>query len=218
MKPLALAAAITALSLPALADQTLEGADAGLYKLEKTHAFLTWTVSHNGLSGYTVNFTDFDMDLDFNPENPVDSTISVSINPTAIQTNYPDPEKKVEWEDELVNDNRFLNADEFPQITFVSTGVEQTGEFEGKVTGDLTFLGVTQPVTMDVTYNGVGNAPWFGRRDLLGFDASTVLKRSDFGQNSLSNVISDEVVIEFSGEFLQVDGSRDPSETRGPNR
>ena len=42
-----------------------------------------------------------------------------------------------------------------------------------------------------------------GQRDVIGFTASTTLNRSDFGQTSLSGVISDEVTIEFSGEFLQ---------------
>lgn len=200
-------AALVALALPAIAEPTLEGADPGPYELEKSHAFLTWTVRHNGLSGYTVNFTDFDAELEFNPEDPESSSISVSINPVALETNYPNPNKKADWEDELANDARFLNAGAFPEITFTSTSAELTGEFEGTVTGDLTFLGVTKPVTLDVSYNGVANVAWFGDRDLLGFDASTVIKRSDFGQTSLASVISDEVVIEFSGEFIQVQSS-----------
>lgn len=53
----------------------------------------------------------------------------------------------------------WLNADAYPEITFVSTSVEKTGELSGKVTGDLALLGVTKPVTLDVTYNGVSNPP-----------------------------------------------------------
>ena len=203
MRHLALAASLLAITLPAQANPTLEGVASDLYELEKTHAFLTWTVKHNGISGYTVNFTDFDADLVFDAETPTNSQLSVSINPLGLNTNYPDPEKKVEWEAELSNDARFLNAGEFPTIEFVSTAVEQTGEFEGTVTGDLTFLGVTAPVTLDVSYGGVANPPWFGQRDVIGFTASTTLKRSDFGQTSMAGVISDEVEIEFSGEFLQ---------------
>ncbi len=218
MRSTLLAAAVLALTLPASAEQTLDGADAGAYELEKTHAFLNWTVRHNGLSGYTVSFTDFEASLDFDPVDPTLSSLLVTINPAALQTNHPDPEKKANWEDEIANDDKFLNADEFPLIEFRSTSAQLTAEFEGTVTGDLTFLGVTKPVTLDVTYNGVTNVPWFGRRDLIGFDATTRLKRSDFGQTSLANLVSDEVVVEFSGEFLQVDGRRDPSETRGPNR
>ncbi|MEO1554549.1 MAG: YceI family protein, partial [Pseudomonadota bacterium] len=202
---LAIAAGFLAVTLPANAAPTLEGVATGLYELEKTHAFLTWTVRHNGISGYTVNFTDFDADLAFDAETPTNSQLSVSINPLALNTNYPDAAKKVEWEDELSNDPRFLNAGEFPAIEFVSTAVEQTGEFEGTVTGDLTFLGVTKPVTLDVSYGGLANPPWFGQRDVIGFTATTSFNRSEFGQTSMAGAISDEVVVEFSGEFLQAE-------------
>ena len=206
MRNLLFAASALALVLPAAADQTLEGAAPGLYELEKNHAFLTWTVGHGGgLSGYTVNFTDFDAAIDFDPENPEASSIEVSINPMALQTNYPDPVEKVEWETKLSTGDQFFNANEFPEITFVSTSATLTGEFEGEVTGDLTFLGQTKPVTLEVTYNGTGNAPWFGQRDLIGFDATATIIRSEFGMTSMIPNISDEVIIEFSGEFLQAE-------------
>ena len=179
MRKLAIAASLLALTLPAQANPTLDGVASGLYELEKNPAFLTWRVGPNG--------------------------ISVMVKPTALNTNYPDPAKKVEWENELSNDPKFFNAGAFPAITFVSTGIEQTGEFEGEVTGDVTFLGVTKPVTLDVSYGGVANPPWFGQRDVIGFTASTTLNRSDFGMTHLEGIISDEVVIEFSGEFLQAE-------------
>lgn len=205
MRNLAIAAGLLAATLPAHANPTLEGVASGLYELEKTHAFLTWTVKHNGISGYTVNFTDFDADLVFDAETPANSQLSVSINPAALNTNYPDPAKKVEWEEELANDPRFMNAGEFPTIEFVSTAVEQTGEFEGTVTGDLTFLGVTAPVTLDVSYGGVANPPWFGQRDVIGFTATATFNRSEFGSTAMAGAASDAVTIEFSGEFLQAE-------------
>ncbi len=197
--------AIFALGQPATADQSLNDTASGLYALEKSHAFLTWTVRHNGISGYTVNFTDFDAVLDFDADNPENSAIQISINPTAVQTNHPDPDKKAGWEDEISNDSKFLNAGEFPAITFVSTSAALAGEFDGTVTGDLTLLGITKPVTLNVTYNGVTNVPWFGQRDLIGFNASATIKRSDWGMTSMRSIVSDEVTIEFSGEFLQAE-------------
>jgi len=205
MRKLALAAGLLAITQPAQANPTLDGVASGLYNLEKSHAFLTWTVKHNGISSYTVNFTDFNADLVFDAESPANSQLSVSINPTALNTNYPNAEKKVEWESELATDAKFMNANEFPTITFNSTSVAATGEFEGTVTGDLTFLGVTKPVTLDVSYGGVANPPWFGQRDVIGFTASTTVTRSEFGQDSMAGIISDEVEIEFSGEFLQAE-------------
>lgn len=203
MRSLALAVPALALALPATAQVSLSGADEGVYSLEKTHAFLTWSVVHNGISDYTVNFTDFDASLNFNPDEPTASTISVTINPLAINTNYPDPEKKVDWEEKLTTGGSYFNAEEFPEITFTSTSAEAAGEFSGKLTGDLTFLGVTKPVTLDVTYNGVTNVPWFGQRDVIGFNASTVIDRTEFGLTANKGSVSSEVKIEFSGEFLQ---------------
>lgn len=204
MRKLAIGLGALALTLPATG-QTLEGVDAGIYELEKTHAFLTWSVRHNGISDYIVNFTDFDATLDFDPAAPENSALEVTINPTALETKYPDPEKKVEWENELAFDPRFMNANEFPTITFVSTDVAVTGEFAGTVTGDVTFLGVTKPVTLNVEYGGVANPPWFAGRDVIGFTATGTLNRTDFGSDALLAAASDEVTISFSGEFLQVE-------------
>lgn len=203
MRSLLMAATSALILAGAASAQSLDETAEANYSLDKGHAFLTWTVSHNGLSGYTVNFTDFDADVDFNPANPVESALSLTINPVALETNYPDADKKIEWETELATDDKFLNGDEHPEITFVSTSVEQTGDNTGIVTGDLTFRGVTKSVPVEVTYNGTGNAPWFGERDLIGFDAVTTISRSDFGVTAMVPMISDEVVIEFSGEFLQ---------------
>lgn len=183
--------------------QDLSETATGAYTLDKNHAYLTFAIGHNGLSDYTVNFTDFDADLDFNAEDPAASSLSVTINPASVQTNYPDLEKRAEWHDELSNDAKFFNAGEFPEITFNSTSAETTGDDTGVITGDLTLLGVTKPVELNVTYNGTANTPWFGERDLIGFDATATIKRSDFGMTALLPNISDEVVIEFSGEFLQ---------------
>jgi len=204
-------AALAFVSAPAFA-QSLGDVAPGTYQLDRNHAFLTWTVKHNGISDYTVNFTDFDATLDFNPEAPATSSIEVTIDPMGLESNYPGdykaghPDSEFEsWNEALSKDARFLNAGSFDEIKFVSSSAEVKGDNTGTVTGNLTFLGVTRPVTMDVTYNGVTNYPWNNGRDTIGFTASTTLSRSNFGQESLEGFISDEVVVEFSGEFLQAE-------------
>ncbi|MEO0713952.1 MAG: YceI family protein [Pseudomonadota bacterium] len=189
----------------------LEGVAAGTYSLEKGHAFLAFKVDHAaGLSEYRMNFSDFDLDLDFDPANPEAASLSVAINPMSVVTNYPGDYKAGHadsgfetWDEDVSRNERWLNADAHPEITFVSTGIERTGETAGKVTGDLTLLGTTAPVTLDVTFNGSGNAPWFGERDLIGFDATTTFNRSDFGMDAAIPNIGDEVTVEFTGELLQ---------------
>lgn len=181
------------------------------YSLEKTHAFMTVKVGHGGgISAYRISFTDFDADLSFDPADPEASSLTFSINPLSVETNYPGDYKAGHadsqwdsWNEDIARDGKWLNADAFPEITFVSTEITKTGDLTGTVTGDLTLLGVTKPVTLDVSYNGLANPPWFGERDVIGFDASTTVMRSEFGMSAAIPNISDAVEVEFSGEFLQ---------------
>ena len=194
----------------ALPEKLVEAAAAN-YSLEKSHAFLTAYVGHaGGLSDYRISLTDFDADLAFDPANPTASTLTVTINPLGIETNYPGDYKAGHadspyetWNEDVAKNPNWLNGAEFPEITFTATELTRTGDYTGTVTGDLAWRGVTAPVTMDVTYNGTGNAPWFGERDLIGFDAVATIIRSEWGSTAYIPNITDEVRIEFSGEFLQ---------------
>ncbi len=188
----------------------LEGADAGTYSVDKGHAFLTASVSHGGLSDYRMDFTDFDATMTFDPNDASKTSIEFSVNPASVTTHYPGDYKAGHaktgfetWDEHLSRDARFFNTDKFPKASFKSTNVRRTGPYTAKVKGDLSFLGVSKPVTFDVTYNGVGNKPWFGERDLIGFNADTTISRAAFGLTALKGGIGDEVSISFSGEFLQ---------------
>ncbi|MEM0987126.1 MAG: YceI family protein [Pseudomonadota bacterium] len=201
---------LAAVSLSALAltgcvtaQQSLAPIDSSNFELDKTHAFLSVSVKHFGLSDYTIDFTDFDAQLDFQADDPTASSISVQVNTSALDTQYPEPERKAEWEDELANDGRWLDADTFPSATFVSTSARQEGEFTGTVTGDLNLRGVTAPVTLDVTYNGTATGPFDGGKRRIGFNATGTFNRSDFGMGAMTQFVSDEVTLSFSGEFLE---------------
>jgi len=194
---------VLALPIQAKAQEAtdLEGMPSGLYELDKNHASLIWKVSHLGLSNYTARFTDFDIDIDFNAFEPAASRVRATIDPTSVETDFPEPEKK-DFDKELAMKESWFNAEQFPQITFMSTSVEKTGDNTGKVTGDLTFLGVTKPVTLDVVFNkAIGNHP-FANKPALGFSATTTIKRSDFGLTTYIPQIGDEVEIIIEAEFF----------------
>ncbi|MEO9969460.1 MAG: YceI family protein [Hyphomonadaceae bacterium] len=176
-----------------------EGVNSGGYELEETHASLIWTVSHNGLSKYTARFTDFDASLTIDPENPANSTVLASINPLSVETSHPSGD---DWDTTLGNDEKWFNATAFPKITYTSTSIELTGERTGTIMGELTLLGITKSVPMDVTYNNVRNFSWYGERDVIGFSATANLKRSDFGMMALLPGIGDEVSISIEAEFV----------------
>jgi polyisoprenoid-binding protein YceI len=186
---------------------------AGLYVLDPTHAALTWKVSHLGLSQYTARFTKFDVVLNFDPANPTATKVAVKIDPTSVETDYPNdaafpkthPKSKFKtWDQELGKGEGFLNGVKFPEITYTSTSAVLTGDRTADVAGDLTFLGVTKPVPLKVTFNGELNPHPFAKVDAIGFTATATLKRSDFGFTAMAPNIGDEVTVEFSGEFFNV--------------
>ena len=173
---------------------------AGKYAIEPSHASLVWTVSHNGLSKYTARFTELSADLDFDTATPENSKLTARINPLSVRTDHPNGP---DWDTTLGTDEKWFNASAFPAIVYESTSVKLTGEDTGTIDGKLTMLGISQPVSLDVTFNGVRNFPYFGTRDVIGFSATASLKRSDFGMNALLPAIGDEVDITIEVEFLE---------------
>ena len=138
-----------ALAGPAFANATSTDpakAPAGTYELDKAHAGLIVKIVHMGFSGYTMRFTSLSGGFTYDPANWQATKVSITIDPRSIDTENPTFNKTVAG---------FFEPDKYPAITFTGTGV--AGENgKGTVTGDLTFHGVTKPVTLDVTFNGSG--------------------------------------------------------------
>ena len=194
--PLAFSAcALTAQQTP----QSLTSLPTGAYQMEKPHASLLARVKHMGLSYYTVRLTDFDATLDFDPAKPAASKVHAIINPLSVQADHP---TDTGWDAKIGTD--FLKGGQFPQITFDSTKVDPTGQFTGTVTGNLTFRGITKPVTLTVTYNGgLDSAVLYGGRPAVGFSAHGSFKRSDYGFTDYLSAVSDDVEIVIEAEFTK---------------
>lgn len=183
----------------------------GTYKIDAGHTSVVWSVPHFGLSQYTARFVGVDATLEFNPDDVSATGLSVTIDPTSVAANYPGDYKSSHadsgfetWDEDLARDEKWFNADAHPEITFVATEITKTGANTGEVTGDLTFLGVTNPVTLDVTYNGVANFPWAPDQDKIGFSATTTIDRTDFGMGAYAPNIGTQVDIRIETEFAQV--------------
>ena len=196
-----------------LACAAAEGADIkapkGTYKNDPYHSSLTFKIDHMGLSHYTARFTRFDATLDLDPAKLAASSVTLKIDPTSVRTDYSGDFKAGHkdspyktFEEEIARGDKFLNADKFSTITFKSTQVVQTDKTL-KVTGDLTFLGVTKPVTLLGSVVGsVEKHPFLGR-GVVGFSATGTVKRSDWGMIGTQAFLGDEVTIIFEGEFDQ---------------
>jgi len=212
--PLALAAAITACSKPAdtaapaaaPADTTAAApADAaaapeaaaiqiaaGSYKLDPTHTDVLVQWNHMGFSNPTAHFGNADGTLVYDAADVSKSTVEVTLPLSGLNS-------FTAKFDEHLRSADFFDAAKFPTATFKSTKVEAAGTNKLTVTGDLTVKGVTKPVVLDVTVNGAGEHP-MAKVPSVGFDATTTIKRSDFGIGAYAPAVSDEVKIRITTE------------------
>lgn len=198
-----IAVAFFALMIPvaACAQQTPAAKmPSGIYTLDPTHASLVWRVNHLGLSKYTARFTRMNAKLDFNAADPTKSKLEVTVDPLSVRTDYPD-NKKTDFDKELATGKGWFNAEQYKNITFTSTRVEKTGENTGKLYGDLTFLGVTKPLVLDVRFNGAYLNMPFAEMPALGFSATGTFKRSEWGMGTYIPNIGDEVELVIEVEF-----------------
>ena len=196
LKPLLVAAAF-AFAAPVLAQAAPLNVPAGEYVVDPTHASLTWKIRHLGLSNYTARFSTYDAVINLNPADPTKSSVTVTIDPTTVRTDFPFPEKE---DFDKVIAEKFLKASQHPKITFQSTGLKATGATTGQLTGNLTFLGVTKPVTLDVVLNGAKEHP-MKKTPVLGFSATGTFKRSDFGSTDLQGPLGDDIQLLIEAEF-----------------
>lgn len=203
MRFLMMTLAVMALPFAAQAQEATpyEALPGGLYELDKNHASLIWTVDHMGLSDYTARFTEFDVDLMYDPINIEQSKIRVTVDPTSIETDYKSEDGK-DFNKNLSEEAGWFNSTQFPEITFNSTKITKTADNTADVTGNLTFLGVTKPVTLNVTMNkAMGNHP-MANKPALGFSATGTIKRSEFGMTKYIPQVGDEVNLIIETEFM----------------
>jgi polyisoprenoid-binding protein YceI len=106
----------------------------------------------------------------------------------------------IDFGDPLMNAvvrERFLDAEKFPDMTFVARSIQRTASSEqGRIIGDFTMLGVTKQVTLNVQFDKIGRHPLTGEYS-AGFTATGSLKRSDFGQTLGLPAIGDDISFEI---------------------
>jgi polyisoprenoid-binding protein YceI len=176
----------------------------GEYKLDLSHASIVWKVSHLGLSNYVARFTEFDAAINYNSSDIEKSQVTVSINPMSIQTAYPNAAEK-DFNTVLATEKGWFNAERFTSIEFVSTSIDMTTEKAAVMKGDLTFLGITKGIVLDVVLNGAMTKQPFSGKPTMGFSATTSIVRSQFGMSKYVPSIGDNVEIMFEGEFTHSD-------------
>ncbi len=168
----------------------------GQFTVDKTHAKIIFSTTHFGFSTYYGLFTDFDAKLTFDAKAPAKSALDVTVNLDGIDTTNPKLDAHLKSPD-------FFDAAQFPTATFKATKIIVTGKTTGKITGDLTLHGVTKPVTLDASFNGGGVNP-ISKAYVIGFNATGIVKRSEFGILTYVPKVGDDVQLTISAEFDRV--------------
>lgn len=168
------------------------------YDLDSSHSQVVFTYEHLGFSTTYGMFSGFEGEIMFDQEDPANSSVEVSMPVRSMLTGW---EKRFEH---FMSDD-FFGAEEGDMITFVSTGIEVTGEDTANITGDLTIGDTTKEVVLDATLNKAGAHP-MANKDWAGFDATTTVKRSDFGLDKFAPAVSDEVQVMISIEAGKAEG------------
>jgi polyisoprenoid-binding protein YceI len=168
---------------------------ADTYVFDKAHSSIGFQVRHL-FSNVLGKFDDFTGTIQFDEANPEQSSVKVSIKTASVDTG-------VKMRDDDLRSPNFFDAEKFPTITFESKSVKKTGENTFDVTGDLTMHGVTKEVVLKVELIGKGAGP--KGSVVSGWDATTALKRSDFGLSwnkviEGTQVVGDDVKIELHVE------------------
>ena len=185
------------LAVPALAEPTNRDpakTPAGTYELDPRHAGLVLKIAHlGGFSRYTMRFNALTGGFTYDPANWAATKVTISIDPKSIDSEIPTFNKEIAG---------FFEPEKYPAITFVSTAVTAGPDGRGTVTGDLTFHGVTKPVTLDAVFNGSGPG-MMGAGTRMGFSGTGRIKRSDFGVTNAKQFAGDDVDLEFEIEFVK---------------
>jgi polyisoprenoid-binding protein YceI len=165
---------------------------AGTYQTDPLHSLVGFRVNHLGFNDYFGVFGDVTGTLDFDPTNPNAAKVDVTIPLSGLST------ASAKLTEHMKGDDFFDNA-KFPSPRFVSSKITTTGN-SAIIEGNLTIRGVTKPVSLDAEFTGAG-VNTFNKKETIGFEATTAIRRSDFGMNYGIPFVSDEVLLGITVAF-----------------
>lgn len=170
-------------------------ADPTAYDFDRGHTEISASWIHQGLARFSMQLTDYDGTLLLDLETPENSTVDITFNLVDGMWVGAHHDRFITH----LNSDEIFNTAEFPTAHFVATGFETEDGETGTMTGDLTIVDVTVPVSLDVTLNGRNDA-----RGKLGFTATGTITRTDWGPGIgiYAGAVSDEVIITINTELV----------------
>lgn len=166
----------------------------GTWTIDASHTRIGFVARHAMVTKVRGAFNEFEGSAALDAEDFTKSTATLTIKAASIDT-------RNEQRDGHLRSNDFLAMDEYPEITFVSTGVIPNGTNSLELTGDLTIKGVTRAVTIPFEFEGLATDPFGNLR--AGFEGSVTINRKDYGitwNAALETggvLVSDKIMLEF---------------------
>jgi polyisoprenoid-binding protein YceI len=166
----------------------------GDYTVDASHSHFGFVARHAMITKVKGAFREFTGGGHFDAADPGRSTLELTIAVDSIDTGNAD-------RDAHLRTNDFFDLEHFPEIRFVSTAIEPSGQDVFSVTGDLTIKGVTKPVTIEVEYTGAAEDPFGNNR--IGLEGSLTVNRKDWGLDwnvplgAGGVLVSEKVTLEF---------------------
>ena len=166
----------------------------GTYAVDPTHSRIGFVARHAMVTKVRGSFNEFEGTGYFDDTDPTNSRLQLTIQAASIDTRNAD-------RDAHLRSNDFFAMEQYPEITFTSTAVEQVDSENYRVTGDLTIKGITKPVTVDFEYTGSAIDPFQNQR--IGLEGKTTINRKDWGVNwnaaldAGGVLVSEKVTLEF---------------------
>ncbi len=147
---------------------------------EGMHAFVQFRVKHLGYSWLYGRFDLFEGEFVYDAKDDSKNQVAVTVDITSLDSNHSERDKHLKGK-------KYLNAGKYGQAKFESTKYETLSEGKAKLTGNLTLLGVTKEIVLDVEVIGGGDDPWGGYRQ--GFEGKTTISAADFGVDASAGTV-----------------------------
>ncbi len=167
---------------------------SGTWTIDPAHSRIGFVARHAMVTKVRGAFTEFEGTAVVGAGDFTRSRVELVIQASSIDTSN-------DQRDEHLRSNEFFDMGTYPQITFVSSVVLQTGAADFEITGDLTIKGVTRTVTVPFEFEGLAHDPFGNLR--AGFEGSVVINRKDYGVTwnaaleAGGVLVSDKITLEF---------------------
>ncbi len=161
------------------------GGGANTFKVDPVHSTIIFGIGHMGVGYFYGRFNGATGEFHLDPDNPSNCSFEISAKAENVDTHNGRRDGHIKSAD-------FLNARQFPEISFKSTAVKKAGTNTYRVTGDLTAHGVTRPITIEIEHLGTRQTQ-MGYR--AGFKTTLTISRSDFGVDFMPQGLGDKVTL-----------------------